>query len=51
MASLPNKYSNDESDPRRQIISIGKGAWQAKDKTLEVEILDGQIRVLNPANP
>ena len=51
MASLPNKYSNDESDPRRQIVSIAKNAWQAKDKTLEVEILDGQIRVLNPANP
>jgi hypothetical protein len=50
MASLKNKHSNDESDPRRLFISITKGAWQAKDKTLEVEILEDQIRVLNREN-
>jgi hypothetical protein len=51
MANLPGKYSNDEADPRRLIIPIGKNDWQAKDKTLELEILDGQIRVLTPAKP
>jgi hypothetical protein len=51
MANLPGKYSNDEADPRRLIIPIGKNDWQAKDKTLELEILDSQIRVLTPAKP
>ncbi len=48
MANLPGKYSNDESDPRRQILSLGKNDWKTKDKTIEVEILDGQIRVVTP---
>ncbi len=48
MANLPGKYSNDEADPRRQILSLGKNDWKAKDKTIEVEILDGQIRVVTP---
>ncbi len=48
MANLPGTYSNDESDPRRAILSLGKNAWQAKDKTIELEVLDGQIRVLTP---
>jgi hypothetical protein len=51
MANLPGKYSNDEADPRRLIVPIGKNDWQAKDNTLELEILDGQIRVLTPAKP
>ena len=51
MVNLPDKHSNDESDPRRLIIPIGKKAWEAKANTLELEILDGQIRVLTPARP
>jgi hypothetical protein len=46
LASLRGRYSNDENDPRRLILDIGKNHWQAKDKTLELEVLDGQIRVL-----
>lgn len=51
MANLPGKYSNDESDPRRLIVPIGKNEWLAKEKTLELEVLDGQIRVLTPPRP
>lgn len=48
MASLPGKFSNDEFDPRRQIVSLGKNAWQTKNQTLEIEISDTQVRVVTP---
>ncbi len=51
MANLPGKYSNDEADPRRLVVPIGKNEWTAKNKTLELEVLDGQIRVLTPPRP
>ena len=51
MANLPGKYSNDEADPRRLVVPIGKNDWQAKDKTIELEVLDSQIRVLTPPRP
>lgn len=52
MANLPGKYSNDEADPRRLILPLGKNDWLPREsKTLELEILDAQIRPLTPAKP
>jgi hypothetical protein len=51
IANLTGNYSNDEFDARRQFLLLGNGEWKAKHKTLEVEILDGQIRVVTPPQP
>jgi hypothetical protein len=50
-ANLPGKHSNDEVDPRRLFVPLGKNAWVSKDHTLQIEILDGQIRILTPPTP
>lgn len=50
MANLPGRFSDDEADPRRLILPLGSKVWETKDKTIEIEILDGQIRVLTPQN-
>lgn len=46
LASLPKRVGEGEADQRRRILSIGKKEWQAKGKTIEIEILDSQIRPL-----
>ena len=51
MANLPGKYAPGPSDPRRLFLLLGKNEWDAKKRTLEVEILEGQIRVLTPQKP
>ena len=47
MANLPDTFPNPSADPRRLFLLLGKKEWP-KGGTIEVEILDGQIRVLTP---
>ena len=47
MANLPDTFPNASADPRRLFLLLGKKEWP-KGGTIEVEILDGQIRVLTP---
>jgi len=52
IADLPGKFSNDASDPRRKFLPLGKNEWEpATKRTIELEILDDQIRVLTPQAP
>ena len=51
MANLPGTFSNPAADPRRLFLPLGKKEWDAKGRTLEIEILEGQIRVLTPPRP
>lgn len=51
IANLTGNHSNDEFDPRRLFLLLGKNEWQAKHKTIDIEILDGQIRVVTPPEP
>lgn len=46
LARLPGRFESGPSDPRRLFIPLEKGAWDAKDKTLEIEIQDTLIRVM-----
>jgi len=48
MANLPGRFTDDESDPRRLILPLGSKSWDAKNKTIEIQILDGQIRPVTP---
>ena len=48
MANLPGNFPNPAADPRRLFLPLGKKEWDAKGRTLEIEILEGQIRVLTP---
>ena len=47
MANLPDTFPNASADPRRLFLLLGKKEWP-KGGTIEIEILDGQIRVLTP---
>ncbi len=52
MANLPGTFPNPAADPRRLFLLLGKKEWDPREKrTLEIEILDGQIRVLTPQRP
>jgi hypothetical protein len=51
MANLPGNFPNPAADPRRLFLPLGKKEWEAKGRTLEIEILEGQIRVLTPPRP
>jgi hypothetical protein len=52
IAELPGKdFDDGPADPRRQFLNLGKKVWQAKNKVLELEVSDGQVRVLTPQNP
>jgi hypothetical protein len=51
MANLPGTFPNPAADPRRLFLLLGKKEWDAKGRTLEIEILEGQIRVLTPPRP
>ena len=51
MANLPGTFPNPAADPRRLFLPLGKKEWDAKGRTLEIEILEGQIRVLTPPRP
>jgi hypothetical protein len=48
MANLPGSFPNPAADPRRIFLPLGKKEWDAKGRTLEIEILEGQIRVVTP---
>lgn len=48
MANLPGKYDNGPYDRRRLFVTLDKKAWESKDKTLKIQILDEFIRVLTP---
>jgi hypothetical protein len=49
MANLPGTFPNPAADPRRLFLLLGKKEWPGR--TLEIEILEGQIRVLTPPKP
>jgi hypothetical protein len=51
MANLPGTFPNPAADPRRLFLPLGKKEWEAKGRTLNIEILEGQIRVLTPQRP
>jgi hypothetical protein len=51
MADLPGINDNSPSDPRRVFLPLNKKQWQTKNKTIEVEISDSQVRVLTPQQP
>ncbi len=51
MANLPGKFSNDLADPRRLILPLDKKQWLAKNKTIELEVSDVQVRALTPQKP
>jgi hypothetical protein len=51
MANLPGRHDNSPSDPRRVFLPLDKGSWDAKNKTIEVEISDTQVRPLTPQKP
>jgi hypothetical protein len=51
MANLPGTFPSPAADPRRLFLPLGKKEWAAKGRTLEIEILEGQIRVLTPLKP
>jgi hypothetical protein len=48
MANLPGKYDNGPYDRRRVFVPLDKKAWESKDKTIKIQILDEFIRVLTP---
>lgn len=48
IANLPGKYDNSAYDRRRLFVPLDKKAWESKDKTLKIQILDEFIRVLTP---
>ena len=50
LANLPGMH-HSAADARRLFVLLGKGEWQAKDRTLEFEILENQIRPLTPPKP
>jgi hypothetical protein len=51
MANLPGKFGNDPADPRRLVLPLDKKQWLAKDKTIELEVSDVQVRALTPQKP
>jgi hypothetical protein len=52
IANLPGAFPNAAADPRRLFLPLGKKEWNpATKRTLEIEILEGQIRVLTPPRP
>jgi len=48
MANLPGTFPNPAADPRRFFLLLGKKEWIAKDRTLEIEILEDHIHPLTP---
>jgi hypothetical protein len=50
MANLPGTFPNSAADPRRFFLLLGKKEWDAKNRTLEVEILEDHIHPLTPPN-
>lgn len=52
IAELPGKdFDDGPADPRRLFLNLGKKQWQAKNMVIELEVSDGQVRVLTPQNP
>jgi hypothetical protein len=51
MANLPGTFPNPAADPRRLFLPLGKKEWDAKGRTLEIEIKESQIFVLTPQKP
>ncbi len=51
MANLPGAYDNGPFDQRRLFVSLDKNLWQAKGKTLQIEVQDQMIHVLTPQRP
>ncbi len=48
IADLPVRSEAGASDPRRVFIPLDKGAWDARDKTIEIQVQEGLIRVMTP---
>lgn len=48
IANLPGHFEPGSGDPRRLFLPLNKGAWNAKNDTLEIEVQDTMILVLTP---
>ena len=51
MANLPGRYDNGPFDRRRVFIPLDKKVWEAKDKTIQIQVQDEFIKVLTPQKP
>jgi hypothetical protein len=52
VANLTGKFpdrDNPAADPRCRFLKLGRKEWKAKNRTLELRILDGQVLVDTPA--
>jgi hypothetical protein len=48
IANLPGtNFGSGATDPRRLFFNLDKHAWKAKDRTLEIEVQDTLINLLN----
>jgi hypothetical protein len=52
LANLPGKFAGGANDPRRLFLLLGKKEWNPQTKrTLDLEVLESQVRVLTPQEP
>ena len=48
IANLPGKFPPGSADPRLNFFPLDKGAWKAKNDTLEFEVQDTIVNSLTP---
>lgn len=50
IANLPGNFDSGP-DPRREYLPLTKGHWDAKKRTLEIEVQSSRILILTPEKP